>query len=329
MKKVALAYNLNRGQSEHEVEFDSQITIDRLTESIDKKYQCIPVECTENMPEWIRKLIKENFDIIFNVAEGFRGAAREAFYPALFEQLNLQYTGPGPTELLVTHNKGLTKKLLEGHEILLPWSRVLKSENELKVLENENIPFPIIVKLNTEGSSLGMDENCIVSDWEELISQLQKVWSKFKTNVIIEQYIPGRDVSMTYIEGIGSLGPVEYICPDSKIYDFRLKGVDNYTIDVISPKNISQDIHNVLFETTEKIAKLLDVNGYCRIDYRLDPQNKLHFLEVNGQVSFHPIGAFILAGKEHGYEFDDIVHHIINFAMKTRRKISRTGIISL
>lgn len=326
MKKVALAYNLNRGQSEHEVEFDSQITIDRLIESINQKYQCIPIECRENITQWIGKLIEENHDITFNIAEGFRGAAREAFYPALFEQINLKYTGPGPTELLITHNKGLTKKLLEDREILLPWSSVIESEKELDILKNEHIPFPLIIKLNSEGSSLGMDENCIVDNWNALVVQLTKLWDKFKTNVIIEQYIPGRDISTTYVEGLGSLGPVEYVCPNSDIYDFRLKGVDNDTIDVVSPQNLSQNIRSILLETTNKITRILDINGYCRIDYRMDQKDNIYFLEVNGQVSFHPIGAFVLAGKEQGYEFDDLVHHIIDFSIKNKRRISRAGI---
>lgn len=80
---------------------------------------------------------------------------------------------------------------------------------------------------------------------------------------------------------------------------------------------------------------------FCRIAQSNDPnalilwENDFVFcflpleMEVYGHVSFHPIGAFILAGKEHDYEFDDIVHHIIDFAMKTRRRISRTGIMIL
>ncbi|MGX9725976.1 MAG: ATP-binding protein [Candidatus Electronema sp. VV] len=105
-----------------------------------------------------------------------------------------------------------------------------------------------------------------------------------------------------------------------------MKGVDNDTIDVVSPENLSQKIRGVLLKTTNKIARDLDINGYCRIDYRVDQKENIYFLEVNGQVSFHPIGAFVLAGKEQGHEFDDLVHHIIDFAMKNKRRISRAGI---
>lgn len=329
MNTIALSYNLNRWENEHEVEFDSQLTIDALVKSIEKKHKCIPVECWNNMTEWLPKLIWARPNMVFNVAEGFRGAAREAFYPALFEQLDLPYTWPGPTELLITHNKGLTKKLLVGSNIGLPWSHVLKSDEDLALLKWEGLPFPLIVKLNSEGSSMWMDDKCIVKNWSELSSQVSRVSGRFNTNIIIEQYIPGRDVSMTFVEGLGSLGPVEYICPGSDIYDFRLKGIDNDQIDVVTPENISSQGMRILWETTNRIAKLLDINGYCRIDYRLGGDESLNFLEVNWQVSFHPIGAFVLAGKEQGLGFDDLVHHIIDYASKNPRRNSRSGLITV
>ena len=51
-------------------------------------------------------------DLIFNTAEGRRGRAREAFYPALFEELGFAYTGSDAYVLTVTLDKWLTKLVL-------------------------------------------------------------------------------------------------------------------------------------------------------------------------------------------------------------------------
>ena len=51
-------------------------------------------------------------DLIFNTAEGRRGRAREAFYPALFEELGFPYTGSDAYVLTVTLDKWLTKLVL-------------------------------------------------------------------------------------------------------------------------------------------------------------------------------------------------------------------------
>jgi hypothetical protein len=48
--------------------------------------------------------------------------------------------------------------------------------------------------------------------------------------------------------------------------------------------------------------------------------NEIFFLEVNGQVCFHPDGAFVIAGKTKNYSYSDIICHIIDFAYNNIRK---------
>jgi D-alanine-D-alanine ligase len=325
-QKIILAYNLNRNNNFYEAEFDIPLTITTLQESIQKQYECILVECDQNIPSWIAQIINIKPDLIFNVAEGFNGVAREAFYPALYEQLNLNYTGPGPTELLICHNKSLTKTLLQKHDIPMPTGYLISQHNELANLPS-NMQFPMIVKLNSEGSSIGMDANCIVNGYQELESQVSHLINQFNKDVLVEEYIEGRDISITFVEGIGILGPVEYVYPDVSIYDFRLKTYENHMIDVLTAITLSQKARNCLFDLSKEIVRVLDMTGYCRIDFRLDSNDKPYLLEVNGQVSFHPIGAFVLAGKEQNLNFDGIVHHIVNYALNHKRRNSKTGIV--
>ncbi|MDR2077829.1 MAG: hypothetical protein LBP39_02580 [Rickettsiales bacterium] len=321
MKKVALLHNVCRGLSEHEVEFDLPITIDALERSIGKTNECFLVEADQKF-NWIAKFKKINPDIIFNIAEGFYGSAREAVYSALLEQMEYKYTGPGPTELIITHDKQLTKMLLRKQRICMPWEFVVANREDIHKLSQQNCEFnyPLIVKHNTEGSSLGMDEYCIVHDKEELLKQIRSVFGKYGRSLIIEKYIAGRDISMTFIEGMGIMGPVEYTYPDCDIYNFRLKSVDNDRVNVNIVENMDEKIKKRLYSTTQKIVSGLDIHGYCRIDYRLSDDCQINFLEVNGQVCFHSDGAFVVAGKTRGLEYDEIVCHIIDFMYNNRRK---------
>lgn len=323
--KVALLYNLNRGGHEHEAEFDVQITIDTLTAALQKEHEVVTIEAIRDFTRWLVQLTLAEPDIVFNVAEGFNGAARESLYPAILEQLAIRYCGPGPTELLVCHNKSLTKKLLAGHDIPMAWSELLRSPDDLESLRNAEVPFPIMVKLNSEGSSLGMDEHCIVHTWDELMRQVKAVWGKFHTNILLEEYIEGTDVSMSYIEGMGEFGPVQYVYPDSTIYDFRLKTKDNHTVDVVPLEDISDIFRQKLKGLTRKVASVLDINGYARADFRVTADGKIYFLEMNAQVSFHPNGAFVLAAKEGGYHFEDVVLHIVKHALEHPRRTSAVG----
>lgn len=323
--KVALLHNVNRGEHDYEADFDLPVTIDAITNALQKQHEVVPIECTRDFIQWLVKLAMEKPDIIFNVAEGFKGAARESVYAAIYEQLGLDYCGPGPTELLVTHNKSLTKKLLKEKDVPMAWSKMIGSLGDLEHLKDQELPFPLIVKLNSEGSSMGMDENCIVNDWDQLEKQVKAVWSKFRTNILIEQYIEGSDVSMTYIEGMGEMGPVQYVSPNHKIYDFRLKTKDNHTIDITYPFRDSPQVVQALKDLTRTVASTLDLNGYGRADFRVTPDGSIYFLEMNAQVCFHPQGAFVLGAQTDGHSYEDVVLHIVKHAKENPKRTSAVG----
>lgn len=323
--KVVLAHNLNHEEHEHEAEFDLPLTIEALVKALEKEHKVTPIECTQNFVHWIARLVLEKPDIIFNIVEGYSGAARESLYPAIYEQLGIPYCGPGPTELLVCHNKALTKTLLERCEIPMAWDKVLKSSDDLQQLKSMDLPFPLIVKLNSEGSSMGMDEHCIVNNWDELVKQVSAVWKKYHTNILVEQFIEGIDLSTSFIEGMGIFGPVQYTHDDAKIYDFRLKTRDNHTIGVVDLKDMPKGIKTRLKDLTQQIVSVLDVNGYGRADFRLSPNGSIYFLEMNAQVCFHPIGAFILAAHNEGHSFEEVVLHITRYVKEHGRRTSVPG----
>ncbi len=323
--KVALLHNLNRGEHPYESEFDLPLTIDFVTEVLEKAHEITPIEGTRDFVRWLTQLTLSQPDIVFNVAEGYKGAAREAVYPAVLEQMDIPYCGPGPTELIVCHNKSLTKKLLADKQIPMAWSRLLTSMEDLSQLEHIDIPFPLIVKLNSEGSSLGMDENCIVRTWKELQMQVMKVLKTFHTNVLVEQYIDGLDVSMTFVEGMGVFGPVQYTYPSGDIYDYRLKTADNYDVDIIVPPSLSKETRLILKSYTNTVIAALDMNGYGRADFRISPDGKIYFLEMNAQVSFHPQGAFLLAPESEGRTREEVILHIVKHAAQSTRRTSAVG----
>lgn len=321
--KVALLHNVNRGQSEHETEFDLPITIDAILSALSKEHIAVPIECTRDFTRWISQLILEKPDIAFNVSEGYYGAAREAVVPAICDQLNIPYTGPNAANLVTCHNKTVTKKLLSDANIPMAWGKLIRSESALESFKTENIPFPIIIKLNSEGSSLGMDENCIVHTWEDLYVQVQILLQKYKTDVLIEQFIEGIDLSTSFVEGLGTYGPVQYTYPTgSSIYDYRLKSKDNHLVGIQNPVLV-ESTKKAALNITDDIVKELGLTGYGRADFRLDEEHQqLYFLEMNAQVCFHPEGAFALGVMNNSeYTYDQIVLHIIHYAAQFRKRI--------
>ena len=315
MKKVALLFNLNRQQYEYETEFDSELTIDTIYNSLSKEYEVKKIEADIDF-KWIDELKKYNPDLVFNICEGYYGPARESVYGAILEQFKYNYSGPDSTNLLMCHNKFLVKNLLKDY-IDCPFGYIVCEKKDIEVLKN--VKYPLIVKLNSEGSSMGMNEKSIVHTYEELKNQVLFLLDKYDRSVLIEEYIEGQDLSMIYVEGLGALGPCIVNC-DSEFYDYEMKTIKDDTVDIKSAEGEFETLKNIV----SIIAKKLDIKGYAKIDFR-KKGDKYYLIEVNAQVSFHPEGEFITCAKTDGYSFDEIINFIVKKALASNNKKNSIG----
>ena len=315
MKKIAILYNLNRNQYEYETEFDSEYTINSIYDVLKNKYIVEKIEAVKDF-SWIEKLNNYSPDLVFNICEGFNGPARESVYAAILEQFSLNYSGPDSTNLLMCHNKFLVKNLLK-EDVNVPFGYCVKNEEDINNLKN--IKFPVIVKLNSEGSSMGMSEKSIVNNFEELKKQTIWLLNKYKRNILVEEFIDGQDISMIFIEGIGALGPCKVDC-DSIFYDYEMKTIKDDTVNISCMDGDYGELKNIV----SSIAKKLDIKGYAKIDFRVS-DNKYYLIEVNSQVSFHPTGEFITCAKKDGYDFEKIINYIVDYAINKEYKENSIG----
>ena len=315
MKKIILLYNLNRHQFDYETEFDSVYTIDSIYNSLKDNYKIIKIEADKEF-NWIKKVNDFNPDLIFNICEGYNGPARESVYAAIIEQYKYNYSGPDSTNLLVCHNKYLSKNILK-NDILVPFGYVIENKKEIFNLDIKH--YPCIVKFNSEGSSLGMTSKSVVNNFQELEEQVNRLFNQYNKNVLIEEYIDGKDISMIYVEGIGVLGPCEVKC-DSIFYDYEMKSEKDDTVEITTMDGNYDELKKIV----SLIAKKLDIKGYAKLDFRVK-DNQFYLIEVNAQVSFHPEGEFITCAKKDGYTFDEIINHIVNYAIKQGFKENSVG----
>lgn len=316
MKKIAILYNLNRGKYEYEAEFDSEITINKIYDSIKDIYDVKKIEATRDF-KWIKEIIEYNPDLVFNICEGFNGPARESVYAAILEQLNINYSGPDSTNLLMCHNKFLVKNLIKDIA-LVPAGYCIQEIEDLNRIKS--IDYPVIVKLNSEGSSMGLSKKSIVKNFEDLRKQVKWLFNKYNRNILIEEYIDGQDISMIYIEGKGVFGPCIIKC-DSLFYDYEMKTIKDKEVD-IEP---SIKDYKELRQTVENIANRLDIKGYAKMDFRVKDE-RYYLIEVNSQVSFHPTGEFITCAKKDNYNYEKVINSIIDNAFKYNNKPNSIGI---
>lgn len=132
-------------------ELDSAQTIETLRQAIASHgHEVVLIEADADAYE---KLRNSGIDLVFNISEGTHGEDRESQLPAMLEMLGLPYTGSGPLALALCLHKGKAKEILSWHGIPTPLFRVATRPEDLADFA---CPFPRIVKLLHEGSSMGL-----------------------------------------------------------------------------------------------------------------------------------------------------------------------------
>src|SRR5947208_11061497 len=241
----ALTPSLRLTDSEDGAEFDSRETIDALTTALERLgHRVERIEVSGPASRTAARLEAYAPDLVFNTAEGRRGRFREAFYPALFDELGFPYTGSDAWALAVTLDKALTKLVLREHGVVSPTGQFIEDAAELKL---DGWRFPVIVKPNFEGSSKGITQDSVVEDRSRLRALVDKQLSRFPAGVLVEEFIPGKDLTVAFLERAalersGVLTPVEYVIEESelakrryRIYDYDLKSVHFDAVGVRCP----------------------------------------------------------------------------------------------
>lgn len=310
MSKVAFVHNVNRGATERDTEYDSLNTIAAIQLIIEEKHDCFPIEATSDM-QWVPRLVEYSPDIIFNTAEGYNGAAREAVYPAIFDQLDIPYSGPDATNLVMTLNKHLTKRIARGIPGLqIPESTIYRKDiepTELRTGRN-------ILKLLHEGSSIGMQ----IAETSEASCAAAAVMAKtYNDTVMIEEYVTGQDVSMAYVENLGTMGPAVVELPYGAFYDYCLKSERDLDVKIHAGLSNNQLVHS-LVKVTQALVKRFDLRGYAKMDFRVS-DDTIYLIEVNSQVSFHSDGEFALCCQTNGLSLSEVIHSIIKTGINTKR----------
>ena len=324
--RIALTYNLRLSDSEEEAEFDTQETVNALAAAIERLgHRLERFEVSGPASRTVARLEAYSPELIFNTAEGRRGRFREAFYPALFDELGFPYTASDAYALALTLDKQLTKLILAKHGIRTPGWQYVEKLNELTA---ENLRFPVIVKPNFEGSSKGITQDSIAETLDEVRAKVAQALAKYPSGVLVEEYISGRDLTVPFLAAVdndfdGVLTPVEYVIDPAategrkySIYDYDLKVKNHKAVSVRAPASISAKTAEDVRKMAQTIFKVLDCRDLGRIDFRLSDAGVPYFLEINALPSLEPGAGIYAAAELEGLHLDGVIGSIIQSAAK-------------
>ena len=326
--RIALTYNVRLTDSEEEAEFDSPETIDAIARTMERAgHQVERCEVTGPASRLVAHLEAFAPDLIFNTAEGRRGKMRRAFYPALFEELGMPYTGSDSYTLCVTLDKALNKRILAGYGIPSPRGRLI-TRDSLRAGGLDEFAFPVIAKPNFEGSSKGITQKSVADDPLELGKVLDELLSSYPEGVLVERFVPGTDVRVVRLEGVPKLPLVEMAVDPSyarrfEILDYDLKHEHSRYVTRRSPPRLPSRALERIEELSSRGFEALGMRDLGALDFRVGIDGEVYFLSAAPLPSLEPETAVFVATANVGLDYDATIHAVL------RSAAARNGLLPL
>jgi D-alanine-D-alanine ligase len=274
-----------------------------------KGYKVVNID-TKN--KFIEKLKKLKPKVIFNALHGKYG--EDGYTQSILEYLKIPYTHSGITSSSLAMNKELSKVVFQKNKILVPKSFIIKKNDNInsivKKVKNK-IKFPVVIKPTNEGSSLGV----FICNNTKNIKNKFKILSKSYRRILVEQYIPGREIQVA-VMGNTPLGAIELV-PKRKFYDYEAKYSSSAKTKHIMPAPLSKKKYIEILRIAKKAHKALGCRGITRSDFRFY-NNKFYLLETNTQPGMTKLSLVPEIAKYKGITFENLVNWMIKDASYNR-----------
>jgi D-alanine-D-alanine ligase len=198
------------------------------------------------------------------------------------ELLNLPFTGP--TSLLYDPAKDLMKYVAYTADIKTPAFALIESMEEIEKA-CAHLNYPLFVKPDKAGDSLGIDQQSLVHNKEELFSKAASIMEEYGP-LLIEEYIEGREFTVMLVANADDektctvFKPIEYIFP--KGFEFKTYALK--TSELHPEANIPCSdpvLEKQLKDAALQIFQGFGGVGYARLDFRVNDKNEIFFLEIN------------------------------------------------
>ncbi len=238
-------------------------------------FKVYEIDVKKNLLYLTQELYKSNPDYIYNALHGIGG--EDGVIQGILELFGKPYSNSNTLSSSICFNKQICKTIVQANGVntIFGYCICPSCIKDINTSNGINISYPFIIKPSCNGSSVGV---FLIFNEEDLNNVKCTNW-QYGNEVIVEQYIYGREFTVTVVNG-KVIGALEIISKN-KFYDFNSKysnggskHILNYDLDSI--------IESKMFKMAETAYKSCKCSGIARIDFKCDNKD-IYFLEINTQ----------------------------------------------
>jgi D-alanine-D-alanine ligase len=246
-------------------------------------------------------------DVVFMALHGEDGEGGKV--QAVFDLMGIRYTGSGALGSAVAMDKGLSRKIFAADGVPTAVGMVLKKSDERLAASDNGIGLPCVVKPCCGGSSVGVE----IARTEEEYTHALDVAFGYEKEVVVEQYIEGREFSVGVVEGHAY--PIIEIAPLQGFYDYKNKYQAGSTVETC-PAELSEELTAQMQRYAEMAYRALKLECYGRMDFMMAKDGSMYCLEANTLPGMTPTSLLPQEAAALGISFPQLCEKLIQVSMK-------------
>lgn len=273
------------------------------------RYEVVPM-VIDRRADLIAQVRESGIDLALLALHGQYG--EDGTVQGALETLGIPYTGSGVLASSLCMNKRLSKMLLKAAGVHTPAGLCWDGLDDVDPREVEQLGYPVIVKPNTGGSSIGIQ---LVRQEKQLLPAVREAF-RLGEAVLIEPYIQGTEITCSILEG--EVLPIIGIrAAHSEWFDYNAKyeegGAEEKVIE------LPQDIERRVREAALASYGLLQCKVYARVDMILS-DGVPYVLEVNTLPGMTSGSLLPKSAAAAGITFTQLLDRIIAGSLRVRNQ---------
>ncbi len=331
--KPVIAFVTGGYSGEAEISYKSAVTIQKNLDT--NKYDVYTIDITPGAwtytsPSGEKIAVnREDFSLLLNgkkilfdaVFIGIHGSPGEdGKLQGYFDMLGIPYSSCDAATSALTFNKRYTVAVAAFSGIHVAKSVLLIKDRFQSPEEvTSQLSFPVFVKPNNGGSSIGMSR--VNNPSEELGKAIEKAF-KEDNQVLVEEFIEGREFTIGVFQSKGEIItlPFTEIKTKKEFFDFQAKYTAGFT-DEITPAEVEESIAEKVRAAAKKIYQVFNCRGIVRIDFIYNEKKGVPFmLEINtvpGQTEASLVPQQV---KAMGWNLTDFYSALVDDALSRKVK---------
>ncbi|HEX8691358.1 MAG TPA: D-alanine--D-alanine ligase [Longimicrobium sp.] len=251
----------------------------------------------------------KDIDVVFLVLHG--GTGEDGTIQALLDLTGIPYVGSGHRASAVAMDKDFSKRLFRAAGVPTPdWLMAPAGAAEVEAA----LGWPVVVKPNKQGSTVGLT---IVRAPGELEAAVAEAF-RHDDEVMLEAFVPGRELTVGILED-QALAVGEIIPKRAEIFDYESK-YQAGGAEEIFPADLTEEQTRAVRELGLEAHRALKLEGFSRVDFRMDEGGGLWCLEVNTLPGMTSTSLLPQSAAAAGISFPELCDRICRLAVEKHRR---------